>query len=81
MLVVFYFCGGHKNKGKVNFKNLWRHNLRNKPYQYTYYPIAQISIGKQTMKFGQLIEYKKNNTFLKTSYTKRGVETIFRPFS
>ena len=44
-------------------------------------PNSSISIGKQTMKFGQLIEYKKNNTFLKTSYTKWGVETIFRPFS
>ena len=33
------------------------------------------------MKFGQLIEYNMRNTFLETSCTKCGGETIPRPFS
>ena len=32
------------------------------------------------MKFGQLIENKMRNIFLKKSYTKCGKETIPRPF-
>ena len=32
------------------------------------------------MKFGQLIEYDMRNIFLEKSYTKRGRETIPRPF-
>ena len=43
-------------------------------------PNSSRSIGKQTMKFGQFIEHKKNNTFLKKSCTKWGLETISRPF-
>ena len=39
------------------------------------------SKGKQTMKFGQLIEYNMRNIFLEKSYTKCGGETILRPFS
>ena len=34
------------------------------------------SKDKQTMKFGQLIEYKMRNIFLEKSYTKYGGETI-----
>ena len=37
------------------FRNLWCHNLVKNELQYTY---------KQTMKFGQLIEYPKKNIFL-----------------
>ena len=37
--------------------------------------------GNQTMKFGQLMEYNMRNIFLEKSYTKRGEETIPRPFS
>ena len=33
------------------------------------------------MKFGQLIEYKKRNIFLKNPYTKYGTETIRRIFA
>ena len=33
------------------------------------------------MKFGQLIEHDIKNIFLEKSYTKRGGETINRPFS
>ena len=32
------------------------------------------------MKFGQLIEYNLRKVFLEKSYTKRGAETIPRPF-
>ena len=32
--------------------------------------------SKQTMKFGQLIEYNTKNIFLEKSYTKCGGETI-----
>ena len=39
------------------------------------------SKDNQTMKFGQLIECNMRNTFLETSYTKCGGETIHRPFS
>ena len=37
--------------------------------------------GNQTMKFGQLIDYKMRNIFLEKSYTKCGGETSPRPFS
>ena len=33
------------------------------------------------MKFGQLIEYDMRNILLEKSYTKRGRETIPKPFS
>ena len=33
---------------------------------------VSISKGNQAMKLGQLIEYNMRNTFLETSYTKRG---------
>ena len=33
-----------------------------------------------TMKFGQLIEYKKRNIFLQKFFRKRGMKTISRPF-
>ena len=36
--------------------------------------------GKQTMEFGQLIEYNKENTFLQNLYRKWGKETSSRPF-
>ena len=32
------------------------------------------------MKYGQLLEYKMRNIFLKKSYTKCGGDTIPRPF-
>ena len=32
------------------------------------------------MKFGQLIEYNMRNIFLEKPYTKRGGETIPKPF-
>ena len=35
--------------------------------------------GKQTMKFGELIEYNMRNIILEKSYTKCGGETIPRP--
>ena len=37
--------------------------------------------GNQTMKFGQLFEYKVRNIFLEKSYTKCGGETRPRPIS
>ena len=37
------------------------------------------SKGKQTMKFGQLIEYNKRNIFLQKLCGKRGRETCPRP--
>ena len=43
-------------------------------------PNALRGKGNQTTKFGQLIEYNRKN-FLEKSYTKRGGETIPRPFS
>ena len=39
------------------------------------------SKGNQAIKFGQIIEYNTRNIFLEKSYTKRGRETISRPFS
>ena len=36
--------------------------------------------GNQTMKIGQLIEYKMRNVFLEKSYTKCGRDTSPRPF-
>ena len=44
-------------------------------------PNALRGKGNQTMKFGQLIEYNIIKNFLQKSYTKRGGETIPRPFS
>ena len=35
--------------------------------------------GKQTMEFGQLIEYNKETTFLQNLYRKWGKETSSRP--
>ena len=37
--------------------------------------------SNQTMKLSQLIEYNMRKTFLETSYTKCGRETIPGPFS
>ena len=39
------------------------------------------SKAKQTMKFGQLIEYNMRNIFLEKSFTKCDRETIPRHFS
>ena len=39
------------------------------------------SKDNQTMKFGQLIEYKMRNVFLEKSYTKCDGDTTPRPFS
>ena len=36
---------------------------------------------KQTIEFGQIIEYNMRNIFLETRYTKRDGETIPRLFS
>ena len=44
-------------------------------------PNMSRSKGNQTMKFGQLIEYKMRNIFLEKSYTNRWGKTIPRPFS
>ena len=44
-------------------------------------PNISRSKGNQTMKFGQLIEYNMTKKFLQKSYTKRGGESIPRPFS
>ena len=44
-------------------------------------PTISRSKDKQTMKFGQLIEYNMRNIFLEKSYTKCGGETITRLFS
>ena len=44
-------------------------------------PNISRSKDNQTMKFGQLIEYKMRNIFLKKSYTKCGGETSPRHFS
>ena len=45
--------------------------------------LSNISRSKdnQTMKFAQLIEYKKKKNFLEESYTKYSGETILRSFS
>ena len=37
--------------------------------------------GNQTMKLGQLIEFKMSNIFIKKSFAKCGGETIPRPCS
>ena len=39
------------------------------------------SKSKQTMKLGQVVEYKMRNIFLEESYTKCGGETILTLFS
>ena len=44
-------------------------------------PNISRSKGSQTMKFGQLIEYKMKNIFLEKSYAKCGGETSRGPFS
>ena len=44
-------------------------------------PNISRSKGNQTMKFGQVIEYNKRNSFLEKSYTKYGGESIPRPSS
>ena len=44
-------------------------------------PNISRSKDNQTMEFGQLIEYNMRNNFLEKSFTKRGGETISRPFS
>ena len=44
-------------------------------------PNTSRSKDNQTMKFGQLIEYNKRETFVEKSYTKCDEETIPRPFS
>ena len=41
-------------------------------------PNISLSKGKQPMKFGQVLEYNKKNTFPQKSCRKRGRETIFR---
>ena len=38
------------------------------------------SLGRQVMKFGQLIYYNTRNIFLEKLYTKCGGKTIPRPF-
>ena len=43
-------------------------------------PNVSRSKGNQTMKFGQLIEYKMGNIFLQKSYTKYGGKIIPRHF-
>ena len=43
-------------------------------------PNISRSKDNQTMKFGQLIEYNKRETFVEKSYTKCDEETIPRPF-
>ena len=43
-------------------------------------PNISRSKGNQTIKFGQLIDYKPKNIFLKKYYTKCVGETIPRPF-
>ena len=42
-------------------------------------PDISKSKGKQTMKFGQLIEHNVRNVFLQKSCRKCGMETSFRP--
>ena len=58
----------HENK-KVNFKI---YNVTDKTKIITIHLLPNISRSKakQTMRFGQLIEYKTINIFLKKSYTK-----------
>ena len=42
-------------------------------------PNISQSKDNQAMKFGQLIEYNKRNTFLQKLFRKRDKETSFRP--
>ena len=44
-------------------------------------PNISRSKDNQTMKFGQLIEYKMRIIFMEKSYTKYGGKTIPRPFT
>ena len=44
-------------------------------------PNISRSKGNQTVEFRQLTEYNMRNIFVEKSYTKRGGETIPRPFS
>ena len=44
-------------------------------------PNISISKNNQTMKLGQLIEYKMRNIFLEKPYTKCTEETVSRTFS
>ena len=44
-------------------------------------PNISLSKGNQAMKFGQLIEYNKRNTFLQKLCGKWDRETSYRPFS
>ena len=43
------------------------------------FPNIPLGKGKQTMKLGQLIEYKTKNIFLQKSCRKYGCETSSRP--
>ena len=67
-------------KNKVNFKfyevTAWLSNIVRDI-------LSNILRSKdnQTMKFGQLMEYKMRKVFLEKSYTKRDQETGPRPFS
>ena len=49
-------------------------------FKYILFNISR-SKGNEAMKFGQLKEDNMGNIFLEKSYTKRGGETIPRPFS
>ena len=62
------------------YKNGLIRNIRNL-VQYIFLANISRSKGKQTLKFGQLIEYNLRNSFLENSYTKSGGETIPRAFS
>ena len=53
----------------------WTTNKRNHIFSNT-----SRSKGKQTMKFGQLIEYNMKNIFLEKSYTNYSEEASPRPF-
>ena len=79
---TFWSCLLHlfRKNDKVNFKfyevtawlsNIVRHILSN----------ISRSKDNQTMKFGQLMEYKMRKVFLEKSYAKRDGETGPRPFS
>ena len=50
-----------------------------KQLQYTYCPISHKVKANQTMKFGQIIEYNKKNSFLQNLYRKWDKKTSFRP--
>ena len=53
----------------------------NKRLQYTILSNISQSKDNQAMKPVQLMEYNLRNIFVEKSYTKRGGETIPRPFS